>query len=150
MQVSSINTSRIAIDVGIVVTNMERSLRFYRDLIGLTVVAEITTTLIGKGRMIQLKHGESLIKLIELENILPSQGSTDIGMGVGYRYITLLISDIDEILTKLKRETVVTVIPLTQLNNGTTITMVADPDGNIVEFVQEGGEAMTADATGVA
>ncbi|MEL7508606.1 MAG: VOC family protein [Cyanobacteria bacterium J06554_1] len=130
-------TPRIAIDVGLTVTNMERSLHFYRDLIGLTVVAEMTTTLIGKGRMLQLKHGESLLKLVELENIPPRQGSPGIGMGLGYRYITLLVSNIDKIMTKLEQETVAMVTPATQLNNGATIAMVTDPDGNIVEFVQE-------------
>lgn len=128
-------TPRIAIDVGLMVTNMERSLHFYRDLVGLTVVAEITTTLIGKGRMLQLKHGESLLKLVELENIPPRQGTP--GVGLGYRYITLLVSDIGKMMAKLEQETVAVVIPVTQLNNGATIAMVTDPDGNIVEFVQE-------------
>ena len=139
-RVSSITTPRIAIDVGIIVTNMERSLRFYHDLIGLTIVAEITTTLIGKGRMVQLKHGKSLIKLVELENVPSRQGSPDIGMGLGYRYITLLVFSINKIMTKLGQETVAIVVPVTQLNNGATIAMVTDPDGNIVEFVQEIGE----------
>ena len=35
-------SQRIAIDVGIVVTDMERSLSFYRDLLGLPVIAEET------------------------------------------------------------------------------------------------------------
>ena len=130
-------TPRIAIDVGLMVTNMERSLHFYRDLIGLAVVAEITTTLIGKGRMLQLKHGDSLLKLVELENIPPRQGSPDVGLG--YRYITLLVADINKIMTTLEQEPVAMVVPVTQLTNGATIAMVTDPDGNIVEFVQEIG-----------
>ena len=59
-------SARIAIDVGIVVVDIARSLSFYRDRIGLPVVAEVQTTLIGKGRMVQLKYGESLIKLVQL------------------------------------------------------------------------------------
>ncbi|NEZ56392.1 hypothetical protein DXZ20_12050 [Leptolyngbyaceae cyanobacterium CCMR0081] len=66
---SSIQTAkivRIGVDIGIVVAKLERSLSFYRDLLGMLVVAEVTTSLIGKGRMVQLQHGESLIKLVEL------------------------------------------------------------------------------------
>ena len=79
----------IAIDIGIVVTDMERSLSFYRDLLGLPVIAEITTALIGKGRMVQLKHGESLIKLVQLDTSPTEQSSKGISQALGYRYITL-------------------------------------------------------------
>ena len=42
-------------------------------------------------------------------------------------------------MTTLEQEPVAMVIPVTQLTNGATIAMVTDPDGNIVEFVQEIG-----------
>ena len=71
-------TPRIAIDVGIVVADMARSLGFYRDLLGLPVVAEVETSLIGKGRMTQVTHGDSLIKLVELDEAPSRQGLTGI------------------------------------------------------------------------
>lgn len=48
---------RIAVDVGVVVSDMEESLAFYRDLIGLPFITEINSELNGVGRMAQLKHG---------------------------------------------------------------------------------------------
>ena len=66
-QPNSISSPRIAIDVGILVTDIEQALSFYRDLIGLQVVGEVTTSLIGKGRLVQLKHGQSLIKLLQMD-----------------------------------------------------------------------------------
>ena len=58
-------------------------------------------------------------------------------MAYGYRYITLLVSDIDTIMAKIKQRVITITLPATQLSNGAKIAMVEDPDGNIVEFVQE-------------
>ena len=130
-------STRIAVDVGVVVEDMERSLGFYHDLLGLPVVAEVTTSLIGKGQMVQLKHGASLIKLVQMEEA-PSGGTpTGIATTFGYRYITLLVDDIDAIMTKIEQGAAPIALPLTELGNGAQIVMVEDPDGNIVEFVQE-------------
>ena len=131
----------LRIDVGVVVANMERSLGFYHGLIGLPIVAELTTSLIGKGRMVQLKHGESLIKLIEMDKTLTAKGPADIAGAVGYRYITLLVAEIEPIMATLKQHDVPISLPVTRLETGSTIAMVQDPDGNIVEFVQEGTRA---------
>ncbi|NEQ54088.1 MAG: VOC family protein [Leptolyngbya sp. SIO3F4] len=130
-------TTRIAVDVGIIVANMDRALAFYRDLLRLTVVAELTTSLIGKGRMVQLRHGESLIKLVELEESPVHHIPTGLSSSLGYRYVTLLVTDIDTMMTRLAQANVVITVPVTQLGNGANIAMVADPDGNIIEFVQE-------------
>ncbi|MEM8892382.1 MAG: VOC family protein [Bacteroidota bacterium] len=134
---TQLTTPRIAVDAGVLVTDMERSLGFYRDLIGLPVIAEITTSLIGKGRMVQLQHGTSLIKLVEMEQA-PSQTSpSGLSSAFGYRYITLMISDMDEVMQKIEQADVPIALPLTTLGNGAKIVMIEDPDGNVVEFVQE-------------
>ncbi|MEM7132904.1 MAG: VOC family protein [Chloroflexota bacterium] len=129
--------TRIAVDVGIVVTNMERSLHFYRDRMGLAVIGELTTSLIGKGRMVQLQHGHSLIKLVEMEQGPPEQHSSHIAARAGYRYMTLLVPNVDKLMAKLGEDELTVFIPVTELSHGTKIAMVEDPDGNIVEFVQE-------------
>lgn len=137
MQATLKCTSRIAIDIGIVVADLERSLNFYRDLLGLSAIAEIPISLLGKGRMVQLRHGESLIKLVELEDPPSSQSPQGISATFGYRYITLLIVDLEAMLAKLIAAGVEIAMPMTQLPSGTQIAMVVDPDGNIVEFVRE-------------
>lgn len=130
-------TSRIAVDVGIIVPDMERSLGFYRDIIGLAVINELTTSLIGKGRMVQLEHGASLIKLVQMEKAPSHNSPAGLTSAVGYRYITLMVSDLDAIIRKIEAAKVPIALPVTTLGNGTRIVMVEDPDGNIVEFVQE-------------
>jgi|GEM_PF-228538 len=128
---------RSAIDIGIVVADMERSLNFYRDLLGVPIVAETQTSLIGEGRMVQLQHGVSLIKLVKLTTVPPDQSPMEISAATGYRYITLLVADITAILADIEQVGIRVTQPLIKLANGTQIAMVADPDGNIVEFVQE-------------
>ena len=130
-------TARIAVDAGVVVADMEQALGFYRDLLGLPVVAEVTTSLIGKGRMVQLKHGASLIKLVQMDEAPSERTPTGIPTVFGYRYITLMVTDLDAIIAKIEQGAVPIALPVTELGNGARIVMVEDPDGNIVEFVQE-------------
>ncbi|MEL6383067.1 MAG: VOC family protein [Cyanobacteria bacterium J06626_18] len=65
------------------------------------------------------------------------QSPKGIATALGYRYIALLIADVAAIVTELERNGVSIAVPMTQLGNGAAIVMVEDPDGNIVEFVQE-------------
>ena len=138
-QATPASPPRIAVDVGVIVADMEQALGFYRDLLGLPVVAEVTTSLIGKGQMVQLAHGASLIKLVQMEEAPPGGTPTGITTTFGYRYITLMVTDIEAIMTKIEQAEVPIALPLTELGNGAKIVMVEDPEGNIVEFVQEAG-----------
>ncbi len=131
--------ARIAVDVGIMVSDMDQSLAFYRGVLGLTVVADIRTSLIGKGRMVQLQHGASLIKLVQMDESIQSETQTGITTTLGFRYITLMVDDIEAIVATLDAAGAPIALPLTELGNGAKILMVEDPAGNIVEFVQEAG-----------
>jgi len=128
---------RSAIDIGLVVADLEKSLAFYQHTLGLTVKLELQTSLIGKGRMVQLVHGESLLKLIEFEERPAAPENLPISQMIGYRYITLLVENIDSLLAKVEDASYPMQMPLTRLGNGTLIAMVSDPDGNVVELVQE-------------
>ncbi|MEM7034354.1 MAG: VOC family protein [Chloroflexota bacterium] len=137
MQTGQSSSTRIAIDVGLLVTNLEKSLGFYRDLLDLPVVAQVRTSLIGSGQMVQLQYGSSIIKLVALDDGPTRLGGGSLSDTIGYRYITFMVTDIETIMAKLTAIQTPVVTPITQLGNGARIAMVADPDGNIVEFVQE-------------
>ncbi|MEO1623261.1 MAG: VOC family protein [Cyanobacteria bacterium J06632_3] len=130
-------TPRIAVDIGIVVADLVRSQAFYQDLLGLEVVADVRTSLIGAGRMVQLQHGASRLKLIELDASPPPQTSGEIAAANGYRYVTLLVADLAAVMAVMAAHRVTVVVPMTRLESGSDIAMVTDPDGNVVEFVQE-------------
>lgn len=93
---------RIALDVGLVVADLEQSLSFYHDLVGLPIVGELNTSLIGRGRMVQLSYGESLIKLIQLETN-PNPSYKGVSAALGIRYITLLVADIETVMGRLEQ-----------------------------------------------
>ena len=129
---------RIALDVGIVVSDMDKSLAFYGDLIGLPVIVEVRTSLIGAGTMVQLRHGASLVKLLQLDEAPLARTEKGISTTFGHRYVTFMVSDISPYEQKVKEAGTPITMPLTELGNGAKIMMVEDPDGNIIEFVQEG------------
>lgn len=131
-----VSSPRIAIDVGLVVAHLETSLGFYRDLIGLSVVADVRTSLIGPGRMVQLAHGHALIKLIQFDDQPAHPPSVALSGALGYRYITLMVSDWHDRILALEQHGVGFTVPPTRLETGAAIAMVTDPDGNVVEFVQ--------------
>ena len=75
--------------------------------------------------------------MIELEVTPPQQQAGDIAAAYGYRYLTLLVEDLAEVMAAMVAHGVPVVVPVTQLESGSAISMVRDPDGNVVEFVQE-------------
>jgi glyoxylase I family protein len=126
-----------SIDIGIVITDIEKSIAFYHDLLGFEQAGELAMP--GGGTMYRLMCGTSAIKLILPGHMPPAvappggiQGAT------GYRYCTISVSNIEELVTKCIAAGHPVPVPVTLLRPGISIAIVADPDGNWVEFVQTG------------
>ncbi|GAB5519272.1 MAG: hypothetical protein RhofKO_15230 [Rhodothermales bacterium] len=134
---SSDPAARIAVDIGVVVNDMEAVLAFYRDGLGLAQIGDFRTSLIGAGRMVQLQHGASIIKLVQMDESPMQASPSGLIGGRGYRYITLMVADIADMAARSEQAGAPVALPLTTLGNGAQILMVEDPEGNIVEFVQE-------------
>ena len=132
------------LDVGIVVADMTRSLNFYRDLIGLPVVAEFriaqvgepVVSRIGDGKMVWLAYRESFIKLVEMDAEPSGRTPTGLSKAIGYRFITLPVPDIEALMAKMEQAEAPVVVPVVEFADGVKISMVEDPDGNVVEFVE--------------
>ncbi len=132
------------IDVGIVVGDMTRSLNFYRDLIGLPVVSEFrigqvgepVVSRIGDGKMVWLAYRESFIKLVEMDVEPPGRSPASLSKAIRYRFITVPVPDIEALMAKMEQAKAPVVIPLVEFADGVKISMVEDPDGNVVEFVE--------------
>ncbi|MDY7100040.1 MAG: VOC family protein [Actinomycetota bacterium] len=123
-----------SIDLGIVVTDSEAALGFYRDLLGLEHVAD--TPFPGGGTMHRLMCGTTLVKLVSLDKDLaanPPGGPTG---GSGLRYFTLSISNLEEVVEACKAAGVKVVWDQREIRPGVKIAMVEDPDGNWVEFLR--------------
>jgi glyoxylase I family protein len=128
-----------AVDLGIVITESERSLAFYRDLLGMVHEGDMPMPIGGGGTMHRLRCGDSLIKLVCFEATPESRpGKGGIQGGTGYRYFTIHMSNINEVVDACSAAGVKIVTPVVELRPKVTIAIVEDPDGNLVEFLQMG------------
>jgi catechol 2,3-dioxygenase-like lactoylglutathione lyase family enzyme len=121
-----------SIDLGVVASNIEASLDFYQNLLGLEFVGK---TPLWFGTMHRLRFGTSDFKLIE-PNKVPPKGAIGLEAQLGFRYVTFVIKNLSEVCEKLRGKGLEFEIPEKELRPGVKIAMVRDPDGNIVEFVE--------------
>jgi predicted enzyme related to lactoylglutathione lyase len=132
-----VKVAKDAIDLGIVTTNGLAMLAFYRDVLGFVHEGDITMEHVGIKVMHRLWFGKSLIKLVvpvQDPGAPPAPGG--IQGGTGYRYWTMTIHNLDEVLSAVQAAGQKIVWPRTEVRPGVVIGMVEDPDGNWVEFIQ--------------
>jgi catechol 2,3-dioxygenase-like lactoylglutathione lyase family enzyme len=132
----TVQLAKSAVDLGIVIRDSERSLAFYCGLLGLEHVADIPMPIGGAGTMHRVQCGDSLLKLVRFDTTPPSAAGTGISGALGFRYLTLIVANLDEIVERLTAAAVPVVVPVTVVREGVRIVMVEDPDGNWVEFVE--------------
>jgi glyoxylase I family protein len=130
-----IELTKDSIDLGIVVSDIDASLAFYRDLLGFIPDGEMPMP--GGGTMHRLLCGTSLIKLVETDAPPPAvaprggiQGAT------GYRYWTITVANLEQLTADCAAAGHKVPVPVTVLRPGVMISIVEDPDRNLVEFVQ--------------
>jgi len=129
-----VQLTKDSIDLGIVTTDMAASVAFYRDVLGFTDAGESP---MPGGAMHRLMCGTSMIKIVATRNAPPAtappggiQGST------GYRYWTMTVSNLEEVVTACEAAGRKIAVPKVDLGPGITIAIVEDPDGNWVELLQ--------------
>ena len=132
----AIQLTKNAIDLGIVTGNGEKMLSFYKDLLGFRHEGDIPFPM--GGTMHRLWCGDSLIKIVVPEPS-PSKKAEQGGIpeASGYRYWTISVDNIGQIMSGCKSFGSEVVVPLTEIRSGVTIAIVRDPDGNLVEFLQQ-------------
>lgn len=123
------------VDLGIVTTNGDAMLAFYRDVVGLRYLEPMPMPG-GTGTMHRMLCGDSLIKLV----VLPKVGAPAVPGGIqgasGYRYWTITVSNLTEVVDACAKAGAKVLIADKEVRPGVRIAMVADPDGNWVEFLQ--------------
>jgi catechol 2,3-dioxygenase-like lactoylglutathione lyase family enzyme len=128
-----VNLTKDSIDLGIVVKDAAASLAFYRDVLGFEDLGESP---MPGGTMHRLVCGTSQIKLVsprrEPAAMAPPGG---IGGATGYRYWTISVSNLADVVAACEAANVPIAVPITELRPGITIAIVEDPDGNWVEFL---------------
>ncbi len=128
-----------AIDLGIVTNNGEEMVAFYRDVLGFEHEGDINMEAVGIKVMHRLWFADSLIKIVVPVDP-PSKAAAPGGIAAatGYRYWTLTVSNLDEILAAADAAGRTIVWPRREIRPGVSVAMVEDPDGNWVEFLEKG------------
>jgi catechol 2,3-dioxygenase-like lactoylglutathione lyase family enzyme len=126
-----------AIDLGIVTTNGPAMLAFYRDVLGFKHEGDVAMEASGIKVMHRLWFGNSLIKLV-----VPVRDPKAIAVpggipgATGYRYWTMTIDNLDQVLSDIGAAGHKIVRARTEIRPGIAIAIVEDPDGNWVEFLE--------------
>jgi catechol 2,3-dioxygenase-like lactoylglutathione lyase family enzyme len=121
-----------SLDLGILVSDITASLKFYRDTLGLKFIEEIP---VWFGKMHRLRFGNSDFKLIDPAQ-RPPKGAVGLESQLGFRYVTFVIKNLSKVCAELRSKGIEFTVQEKEVRPGVRIAMVKDPDGNIVEFVE--------------
>lgn len=133
--------------VGITVRDIERSLGFYRDLLGLAVVGVSGTEDVGhvvgvsgaRARFADLDAGSGqLLELVEYRT--GTDGAPRPANAVGSSHLSLRVRDLEAVLTALAAAGTAPLGETATLSGGVwegcTVVYLRDPDGMIVELIE--------------
>ena len=146
---------RTTIDLGCVVSDLEKSMRFYvegigfRELPGFEVPASLATDAgLTDSKPLSIRvlvlgddANATKLKLMEVAGTAPRTGDTAfIHSHTGFRYLTIMVDDTEAALARLTKLGVAPIakspVALPEaLAAGMHLTCVRDPDGNIVELI---------------
>jgi glyoxylase I family protein len=131
----SVELGKDSIDIGIVVRDSDAALKFYRDTLGFEHVAD--TPAGNGGTMHRLMCGTTMVKLVSPAE-LPAQSNPPGGIGgaSGIRYWTISVENLDAISQQCRDAGYNLVIEPREIRPNVRISMVEDPDGNWVEFLE--------------
>ncbi|MFH1480746.1 MAG: VOC family protein [Pseudomonadota bacterium] len=129
--------------------NLERSLRFYRDLlgfeerssyswdVGMEGLDRITGLKDSSGRLVMLKAGKASLELFQYTTPKPKTGEPMRPVcDHGITHICLNVTDIYAEYERLKAAGVPFHCPPQEFEGGLRVTYGRDPDGNVVELME--------------
>ena len=135
---------------GVTVSDLDRSIRFYRDLLG----CEVSPPVRAEGAFFEAVTGVPgcqidvafarvaghVIELLCYRNP-PSQASTLRACDPGFMHICLKVSDLDRVVNEVRRAGFEPVGPIQQAEGGPVsglkVVYVRDPDGVVLELIEE-------------
>ena len=133
--------------MGIVVSDMEKSLKFYRDLLGLKVKSLVDEegkfldnmlaheNVKNKVAKLYAKNGNALVELIDSKSY-GNKKDRDF-FTIGASHFALTVDDLDETYDYLIKNGVKFTAPPQQSPDGfAKVTFCEDPDGTLIELVE--------------
>lgn len=117
--------------VGITVSDLTRSLDFYRGLLGFRVLGEFDWPQAGL-TITHLDAGRTLLELVSRRDGMVAAPASEHAAQPGARHITLRVTDLDAIVDQLVCADVPLLHEPETLMDGVRLAAVADPDGTPV------------------
>ena len=131
----ALELTKDSIDLGIVISDPDAALAFYRDTLGMELIGQGPMPF--GGTMYRLMCGTSTIKLVHLATQPPATAPPGgIPGAFGYRYWTISVSNLEEITAAVEAAGYKVAVPVREIREGVSISIVEDPDGNWVEFLR--------------
>jgi catechol 2,3-dioxygenase-like lactoylglutathione lyase family enzyme len=142
--------SRTTIDLGMVVSDVEKATVFYRDVLGfkesggfdvsapMANDTGLTDNRPFKVRVFALGDGPTAtnLKIMTIPGAgLKKVDNQYIGSSLGFRYLTISVSNLTRTLERLKQHGVLPVKEPYRLGGDSYLILVKDPDGNTVELI---------------
>lgn len=143
------------IDLGMVVADLEGSLKFYTHVVGFTADGEFTVNEqitkdsgLTEGTILRIKKltlgtgdGATTLKLMQPAKTPKKADQAFITSNLGFRYLTIHVKSMDAVQARLKKAGVAILSkgPVDLGGGNVFLTVVKDPDGNFVEFVGPSG-----------
>lgn len=142
--------ARTTIDLGAVVSDIDKAAQFYTEAIGFEQVGsfDVSAELAGatgltdskpfQVRVFALGKEPTATKLKLME--VPGAGSKPIdneyiSSSLGFSYLTIVVADLDKAMARLERKGVAPVRVPYALGGDNHLILVKDPDGNIIELI---------------
>ena len=131
----AVQLSKPQIDVGMIATDIEHALRFYRDLLGFVEVGEVD--LPGICHIRRLQCGETIFRIVVPATLPEQQAHTGAyDAETGLRYLTLTVTNLAEIVASAQAAGYPVPFPPKELRPGVMSAQIADGQGVTVELMQ--------------
>ncbi len=120
--------------IGIMCRNLEKSVSFYRDILGLQEFTRLGTS----DRPIAVLRGGAVD--LELIQANPADKPPEVESHTGLNHFALFVRNIDEMVSDLRKKGVKILREPNELYKGIRVAYLEDPDGVRVELLQFSGE----------
>ena len=126
--------------IGILTTDLQRSVEFYTEVLGFSISAKIEMDDVGLSAIFIEKNG-SRIELMGYKGAIPERSEgIEIKLGGGLipinDHITFTVDDIEATVTGLKEKGVEFGLEPIQVEGGMKIASFKDPNGVLIELVE--------------
>jgi len=131
---SECDKAALELEAGIVSNDPTRLINFYSRVFGFDTISSFSA---DAGTVYKLRGGKARLKIFAPRRNPQRNAEEPLGVREGLCYMALYVSDVDRSLAQAVAEEATVLSPPTSHRPGATMAMIRDPDGNIIELLQD-------------